>query len=173
MTEIEYEVREEDLIAFNEFQLHQTESLQKMLRRHQAIVPGIFGLIAMGVLYFLKDIPAGLLMGSIAAAWGTGVPYYLKWSWRKQIKQLYTDEDKAKVMGHYKLRILTHELVEITDSGESRIHWKDVLRVDLDKKYAFIFVSLDSALIIPRATVKKGNLHEFVKQVDKAISAAE
>jgi hypothetical protein len=174
MIEIEYDVREQDLIAFNEHQLHNSEPVQKLLKRHQTVVPSIFAAIATLVLLLLRDIPASIVMGIAAALWGGLVPLYLKWSWRKQIGKMYSESDKAQVLGHYTLRLLPKELVEITDKGESRIPWQDVLRVEVAKNYAFIFVSLDSALIIPRATVNKAaNLHEFVKQVDQYISDAE
>jgi hypothetical protein len=173
MIEIEYQLREQDLIAFNEHQLQNTESVQKHLRRHQATFPTVLSAIAMLVLFYLKDIPAGVLVGVVAVAWGLGVPLFIKRGWRKQIGKMYTDEDKAKLLGNYTLRIHPKDLVEIGPTGESRISWKDVLRVEGDKKYAFVFVTLESALIIPRATVRKGDMHEFVKQVDQYISDAE
>lgn len=172
MTEIEYEVREKDLIAFNEHQLQQSERIQKTIRRHQAIIPGIIAVLALILFFYFKDIPSAIYVILIAIGWGGGVPLFLKWSMRKQIRQLYTEEEKACVIGRYTLRATDKDLVEISQSGESQISWKQVLRVEAEKKYTFIFVTLDTALIIPRETVVKGNLHEFVKVVDERIEKA-
>ena len=47
-----------------------------------------------------------------------------------------------------------------------------MLRIEASKNYAFIFVALDSALIIPRQTVKKGDILEFFKEADQQIEKA-
>jgi hypothetical protein len=52
------------------------------------------------------------------------------------------------------------------------VKWADILRVETTKQYAFVFVTIDSALIVPRATVKSGDLHEFVKEADQRIEQA-
>lgn len=173
MSEIQYEVREKDLIAFNEHQMQNTESVQKVLRRHQAILPGILVVLSLLLMLVAKDILAGVVVGVAAALWGGLSPIYLKWNWRKQLKQMYSEEEKACILGHYTLKAEPKELVETTSQGESRMPWKDILRIEADKHYAFLFVSLDTALIIPRATIKTGSLLEFVKQVDRYITEAE
>ncbi|WP_373280436.1 hypothetical protein [Methylogaea oryzae] len=45
--------------------------------------------------------------------------------------------------------------------------------MELTAKYAFIFLSLNTALVVPRDTVSQGDLHEFVRLADERISAAE
>lgn len=172
MTEIEYEVREQDLIAFNEHQLEGTERLQKVMRRHQAIMPGIIVTVSLFLFFYFKDMLSAAYVGIIAVAWGIGVPHILRWSWRKQIRKTYSEEEKAAAVGRYTLRVERDHLVEVTPKGESRIAWGDVLRVEVTKKYAFVFISLDSALIIPRATISRGDFKEFVLKADERIDKA-
>jgi len=172
MTEIQYELRERDLLAFNDHQLKNAEKLQKTLRLHQATIPGILSLIAMFVWFYYQDSLTAATIGVVAAGWGLGAPYFLKWSTRRRIAAMYTQEEKDRILGEYTLRIESNELVEISKSGESRIKWADVLRIEASKNYAFIFVALDSALIIPRQTVKKGDILEFFKDADQQIEKA-
>lgn len=172
MTEIEYEVREQDLIAFNEHQLEGTERLQKVMRRHQAIMPGVIVTISLFLFFYFQDVLSATYVGIIAVAWGIGVPQILRWAWRKQIQKTYTDEEKAAAVGRYTLRVDRDHLVEVTPKGESKIAWGDVLRVEVTKKYAYVFISLDSALIIPRATVRRGEFKDFVKKADERIEKA-
>jgi len=70
------------------------------------------------------------------------------------------------------LRIEPQALIEVSKVGESHIKWEDILRIEAGKNYAFIFVTLDSALIIPRATVKKGNIAEFFDEVEHRLEKA-
>jgi hypothetical protein len=172
MAEIEYEVREQDLIAFNEHQLRSSETLQKVLRRHQGTVPGILVLIAMFLWFYYQDTLSAIYVGATAAAWGVLAPLYIKWSARRQIRKLYSEQEKAGIVGVFKLRAEPDALVELSRQGESRIKWSDVLRIEATKRYAFVFVGLDTALIIPRATVRSGNVHEFLKDTDKRIEQA-
>jgi hypothetical protein len=172
MAEIEYEIREQDLLAFNDHQLKNSERVQKTMRRHQATIPAFLVLVALVALFYFQDTLAALWVGASAALWGGLVPLWLKWNTRNQIRKLYTDEVKAAVLGRFKLRTETHHLVEVTKQGESRIKWSDILRVETNKNYAFIFVTMDSALILPKATVKSGNIVDFVKEVEQRIDQA-
>ena len=172
MTEIQYELRESDLLAFNDHQLKNTETLQKSLRRHQATIPGFMILIALFVWFYYQDSLTAAWLGLTGAVWGVAAPYFLRWNTRRKIASLYTDEDKARILGDYTLRVEPKELVEICKTGESRIQWDELLRIESNKNYAFIFVSLDSALIIPRKTVKQGNLIDFYKEVEERIEKA-
>ena len=171
MTEIHYEVREKDLIAFNEHLLANSERVQKVVRRHQAHIPAFIAVIALILFFYMKDIPSAIYALILAMAWGLGVPFFLRWSMRKQIRQMYNETEKANILGRYTLKAEPGGLAEISAAGEvSKLSWKNVLRVEVEKKYVFVFVSLSTALIIPRDTLAQdSNLHEFVKTVDERI----
>lgn len=173
MTEISYEVRERDLIAFNEHLAEESEDLRKQFRRHQAQVPGFMVLVSLLLWFYYKDSLSAMYVGVIALAWGFGVPAYMRWSLRRQIRSLYSLEDKQSVLGRFSLRVDPQALVEINASGESTTPWSDVLRIEATKKYAFVFVGPRAALIIPRATVSKGDLHDFVRAADERIAQAD
>jgi len=172
MTEIQYELRERDLLAFNEHQLKSVAPLQKTLRRHQSTIPGFLILIALFVWFGYQDSLTAAWIAAGGALWGVGAPFYLRWQTRRKIGRMYTAEDKARILGEYTLRIEPRELVEISKTGESRIPWADILRIEAGKNYAFIFVTLDSALIIPRATVKKGDIAVFFDEAKQLIDKA-
>ncbi|RYU63163.1 YcxB family protein [Methylolobus aquaticus] len=173
MTEISYEVRERDLIAFNEHLAQQSEDLRKQFRRHQAQVPGFMVLVSLLLWFYYKDSLSAIYVAVIALAWGFGVPAYMKWSLRRQIRGLYSSDDRASILGKFSLRVDPANLVEVNATGESFTPWQDVLRIEVTKKYAFVFVGPRAALIVPRATISKGNLHEFIKAADERISQAD
>jgi hypothetical protein len=174
MTEIAYEVREKDLIAFNEHLLDNSERIQRVFRRHQAYVPGFIAVVALILFFYFKDIPSTIYALILAVVWGGGVPQFLKWSMRKQLRKMYSETEKANILGRYTLKAEPKGLVEIDTKGETNtLDWGKVLRIEVEKKYIFVFVSLNSALIIPRDTIaKECNLHEFVKTVDERIEKA-
>ena len=172
MAEIEYEVREQDLVAFNEQQLKNSRRLQKTLRRHQATIPAFMILIALFLLLYAQNTLAAIFVAVSGAAWGVLAPFYLRWSIRRQFRQMYSEEEKAAVLGNYRLRTEPDALVEITAQGETRVKWDDILRIECTNNHAFVFVETNTALIIPRVTVKSGNLLEFVQETDQYIERA-
>lgn len=173
MSEIQYEVRERDLLAFNEHLAWAGEGLKKHMRRHQSQVPGFIVLLSLLLWFYYKDSLSAIYVASVALLWGFGVPGYLRWNLRRQIRKSYTDEDLQQILGRITLRVDKHDLVEITEGGESRTPWAEVLRIEATRAYAFIFVGPQAALIIPRATVKQGDLHQFIRAADERISQAE
>jgi len=172
MTEIEYELREVDLFAFNEHQLKKSADIQKRMRRHQIILPGLLALIAAVVLMYYQDTLSFMYIGVLAVSWALLTPLYFRWNQRRQIRKCYSEEEKLKLFGPNTLRIEPKKLVEINRNGESGIAWDEVLRIETTRHYAFIFVSIDSAIIVPRVTVRKGDLHDFVKEADQKIEQA-
>ena len=77
------------------------------------------------------------------------------------------------MFGLYKLVIEPRELLEKSPGGKHRMLWKDLLRVEYGDKYVYIFTDLDTALIIPIETVRKGNLEEFAEEAEGLIEKLE
>jgi YcxB-like protein len=171
MTELEYTLNEKDLLAFNEHQLQDAEHVQRALRRNQAIVPGIIVVIALFYWFYYEDVFSAMYIALIGVAWGLLVPVYIRWNLISQIKAKYSDEEKERILGDYALRVQPNHLVEISKDGEVKTAWADVLRLETTKNYAFIYLDVDSAIIIPRKGVKNGDIHEFVAEADERIEA--
>lgn len=174
MPQIQYTVTEQDLVAFNEHQLEKSERIQKKMRLHQAIIPGIIAVFALVLFFYFKDIPSAGYAIILMIVWGLGAPAYLKWNMRKQIRQSYTEKEKAAITGTFTLRAESHGLVEIGADGQSNhLSWDKVLRVEVEKLYVFVFISLESALIIPRKSLtKESKLADFVIAAEKYIDKA-
>jgi|APCry1669191860_1035381.scaffolds.fasta_scaffold00130_6 hypothetical protein len=172
MTEIQYTLREKDLLVFNDHQFCQSPAVQKTFRRHQATIPAFLGLMVIFVWFYYQDTLTAMWMAIAAVSWGFGAPWLLRWNAKRRALALYSVDDLKRILGTYTLRIEDHDLVEISGAGEFRISWKDVLRIEPGKNYAFIFVSVDSAIIIPRKSVIKGDLMTFYKEVETHIEKA-
>ncbi len=173
MTELEYTLKEKDLLAFNEHQLQDAKHIQRTLRRNQAIVPGIIVVIALFYWFYYQDALSALYIALIGVAWGLLVPIYIRWNLMTQIKAKYSDEEKERILGDYTLRIQPNHLVEISNNGEVKIAWADIMRLETTKNYAFIYLDVDSAIIIPRKGVNNGDIHEFVAEADERIEAVD
>lgn len=172
MNEIEYEVCEADLLAFNEYQLQYSKSLKKSIRNHQSRVPGMAMLVALFYWFYYQDVITAFYIAIIGISWGLMVPIYIRWNVLGQIRKKYTAEDKAKILGNYSLRLEPNVLIEITADKQVGIEWSEILRVATTKKHSFIYVDVNEALIVPRKAVKKGDYRDFIRKVGEHIAAA-
>ena len=74
------------------------------------------------------------------------------------------------MFGAYKLTIDPQFLLEKSPSGKHKMTWDELVRVEREKdRYVYIYISLNTALVIPVEAVKKGNLDEFARQAEKMI----
>ncbi len=169
MLEIEYDLQETDLTALTEHQLQEKEEFQKILKRHEITFPAVLSFIAAFVGFFYGNLPGAIYIAIIAILWHYLTPYTIRRSARSRALKLYSTEDRAKLMGRYKLRIEPQVLMVIHGKEEEPIPWGDVIRIDVTKRHVFIYLDLDMAITIPRKKVK-GDLDKFLKIANKRIA---
>ncbi|MGR9105863.1 MAG: YcxB family protein [Gammaproteobacteria bacterium] len=169
MVEIQYKLEERDLVAFSEHEVKPDSALNKQVRRHSTTIPGILCAVALFYWFYFEDPPTAFYVGVIGVVWGLLAPLYFKKDFRKKVRQQFSEEDLQRILGEYKLRIEKKALVEISPEGETRILWKDILRLELTKKYAFIYLDAHEALIIPLAKIDHRQIVEFAELIDQRI----
>lgn len=169
MVELQYKLRERDLIAFSEHDVRDDSDLQKQVRRHSTTIPGILCATALFYWFYFEDVVTALYVGVVGVVWGFLAPLYFRKDFRRKIIKQFSDEDLQRILGEYKLKIEKKALVEISPQGESRILWKDILRLELTKKYGFIYLDAHEALIVPLDKMSHDKIVEFADLVDERI----
>ncbi|MGH8476724.1 MAG: YcxB family protein [Methylococcales bacterium] len=169
MFEIQYKLQERDLIAFSEYDVKDDSPLRKQTKRHSTTVPGILCTAALVFWFYFEEVLTAFYVGAIGIAWGIAAPLYFNKDFRRKVKQQFSEEDLKRILGTYKLRIEKKALVEISPAGESRILWKDILRLELTKKHAFIYLDAHEALIVPLEKLNREQIVEFAELVDLRI----
>ena len=172
MLEIEYEFREEDLVHFNELRLKHNPELQKKIRQNRLFVPGV--MLVFGLFYYVyyADMTTTAYITLLALGWGIASPFIMKLDMRRQFFNQYTKEEKKAMFGMHSLKIESEYLQEKAPGGKHKNLWGEILRVEKHKDYIYIYVDIDAAIVIPRATVKNGDLKAFIKQVEMLIERA-
>ncbi len=169
MFEIEYELREEDLVTFNEIRLKDNKEIQATLRKNRLFVPAVMLFIAMFYYLYYSDMTTSLYVALMGIGWGFISPYIIKMDMRRQILESYKKEEREDILGEHKLIITQEDLVDKAPGGKHRYLWADMVRVEYAKKAVYIYISLDSAIIIPVETMTGGNLEKFSEQAEKMI----
>lgn len=172
MFEIEYELRQEDLVHFNEMQLLKNPDLQNNLKKNRWLVPGIMILIGAYYYFYYGDRNTSGYIMILAVLWAVLSPKLMLLDLRSQILRSYTPQEKRTLFGTYTLSInpeTSNYLIETSPSGKHKMPWADMVRVEYGKRYVYIYLDLNTALVIPVDTVKKGNLEQFAEQAEKMI----
>lgn len=172
MFEIEYEFQEEDLIHFNELQFSRNEEIQANIRKNRWIVPGVMGLIGGFYYFYYGDMKSSAYILILAILWAWLSPKIMMLDLRRQILNNYTYKEKNAMFGTYTLTIDPANpkfLLEKSPSGKNKMAWEELVRVEYGKRYVYIYITLNTALVIPVDKVKKGNLEQFAEQASKMI----
>ena len=169
MLEIEYEFREKDLIHFNELRLATDPVLQKKIRQNRLLVPGV--MLVFGLFYYVYyvDMMTTAYITLLAIGWGIASPFVMKIDLRRQFFDKYTEAEKKAMFGIHSLKIEPEHLLEKSPGGKHKTPWSDMLRVEKHKDYVYIYIDIDAAIVIPRETVKTGDLKAFAKQAESMI----
>ena len=169
MYEIEYEFREEDLVHFNELRIKSDEILQKDISKNKLFAPGAMLLIGFFYYVYYGDMATTAYIALLAIGWLIVTPYVTKMDLRRQFLTKYTDKEKNDMFGLHKLRIEQDYLAEQSPGGKHKNFWKDMVRVEYLEKYIHIYLDLDSAIVIPKETMKSGDLQKFAEQAESMI----
>jgi hypothetical protein len=172
MLEIEYEFREDDLIHFNEMRFMKTEEYRNQIKKNRWIVPGIMMLIGTFYYYYYGDLKASGYIVLVAVLWALLSPKIILLNIGRQVLKSYTFSERKNLFGTYVLTIdpaNPNYLHEKSPSGKNKMAWSELVRVDYGKGYVYIYLDLSTALVIPEATLKRGDLQAFAKQVEKMI----
>jgi hypothetical protein len=169
MFEIEYEFREEDLVHFNELRLKDDPLLQKDMLKSRLLVPGVMFLIGLFYYIYYQNLMTTAYIAFLAIGWSIMSPYVIKMDLRRQFLKNYTAKENLDMFGLHKLTIEQEYLAEQSPGGKHKNYWKDMVRVDFLEKYIHIYLDLNSAIVIPKETMKNGDLEKFAKQAESMI----
>ncbi len=169
MFEIEYEFREQDLVHFNELRLKNNPEMQKKIRQNRMLVPAV--MLAFGLFYYVYyvDMMTTAYITLLAVAWGIASPFIMKLDMRRQFFNQFSKEEKKALFGMHQLKIEPEYLLEKSPGGKHKTPWSDMLRVEKHRDYVYLYVDFDAAIVIPRETVKSGDLKAFTKQAESMI----
>jgi hypothetical protein len=140
---------------FNEHHAKMTSSYGKSITRHQVLWPAIIAFVALFVVLSTEDAQKGVLFLTGAFVWSLLVPAWIKKRFLEHVSEQLTDEALAQAIGDYSLKITPEGLMEVKPSGEELVEWASILRLEKSKKHVYLYMSENTAIIIPQSTVSE------------------
>ena len=148
LAEIEFEITEKSLTAFNEHHAQYVPKLKKAIERHRLLWP--VGIIVLAGYAWHRGGEPFFVAGMVVTAllWSLVVPWTLKDVYRKSVRKHYSEQARKDMCGTHRMQIKESGLVEFTPGGRSTIGWDKIMRVDELPDYAFVYIDTNTALII-------------------------
>ena len=173
MDEIEYEVREADLVAFNHYHAASSDTLKSAYRRNRYVSTLTLVLLAVLCWRAWDALPLALSFGLFGFIWFFFSPRYVRRERGKQVKRMYAEGRNEGTIGRQKLRVAPSGLTNSSEQGESQINWSAVERIAETPSHIFIYISAVTAFVIPRETTSGANLESLVHRMREFVDTAQ
>lgn len=150
--EIQYELTEEDVVAFNLYHVKNSKVGKNSLQWQRYISPLIFLLFA----YFLSvftDMARGPLFATFtvtAIAWVIVYPKYFYFHITRQVRKMLKEGKNEGLVGKHFMKMNKSGMTDTTSTGETNGQWAGVKSIIEDANYFYIYTSTVSAYILPK-----------------------
>jgi len=172
VSSITYIFRKIDLIEFNEHHAKMNTAYGKSITRHKFIWPSVMAVMALFFVISLGDIALGLITITVAVLWGALVSTWIKKKFSKRLMGSISDDDVANLLGEYTIELTETGLLETKPVGELQVTWGDIVKLEKSKSHLYIYLTEDSAIIIPKKTLAdQKSLKPFYNELIKALKA--
>jgi len=124
----------------------------------------------------MLSTPDSLLPGLVGASVGAGVvaafyAWYFKFAYpgrlRKVLKKLYAEDKNPGVLGARSLEVDEGGFTLTTAFSQTRCAWGQLVRIESEPGYTYLFTSSVNAVAIPHASIEAGNLRGILAEVER------
>ena len=161
MQQIKYQFHKEDWMAFNLHHIANSPTHHKNRAKAIRSVPVM--LVGLTIFYGVSEghwiIPAvvSLVIGSIWVFWYPGFRD------RKVIKGIesFIDEERNKgFLGEHTIDVTVGGLTLITQSSEQYVRWEEIVKLETNENYIFIYNTESTAVILPKDALENAEAFE-------------
>jgi hypothetical protein len=164
MTAITYSLKKVDLIEFNEYHAKMTGAYGKGITRHQLLWPFIIAAMGLYIVVAQKNVELGMLFLITAFVWSLAVPSIMRKRFHQHVSDCYTIEHIAEAIGKRTIVASKKGLTEKKADDDHVYAWADISKFEQTKTHIFLYVSDDSAMIIPKDALIEGDIDLFVEE---------
>ncbi len=162
---LRYEVKIEDLIAFNLFNMRHS-GIGRDATKITAIILSsvvILSLVSkVGNPDFLSfSLPFGIFF-ILLVVWLDRC--FRNWFIKRTVNRLYGKKAFRGFIGPHKLTLSQDGVLEETEIGEHRVNWEGVEKILTSDTHAFIYIGPSMAHVIPKSAIQEGDYGAFVEQ---------
>ena|SRR3990172_920052 len=160
--QVEYQLAEDDLRAFADYQVRFSPHVQARIRRYRTGYLVGFLLLALGFWMSERQSFLAILLGVFAALLYLLAPTIYRFRLRSHLVRSFHDPaDRLKYRKH-RLRITDDGLVDESDEATSTVKWSAIVKVDQTPLHGYIYLATNSAIIVPREPIGDDLFQSFM-----------
>lgn len=163
---VEYNLIEDDYIAFNMHHIDTSPTIRRTLLMQQYGVALVFLIIP----YFfsrITEIPmllSYIVYGAIFLAWILYYPKYFISVTKRRIIKMINEGDNSSIYGMQSITLTDTGIEQESHTGESRTAWHAIERIDETEEYIYIYIGTMNAYLVPnRAFEDDAQRAEFLR----------
>ena len=160
-----YSVTIDDLILFNEYHSEHSPFVQRARRKYRLLSPPSMLFVFCLVGFVTKSWTYPIVGAVVASAYAATTPRRFRKQIRNAAERCYKEGENKGLFGLHTLEILDTELLETNPSGNQSIKWAGIERVVSTPTHGYIYVSSNSAHVVPKASVTEGDYNAFMEAV--------
>lgn len=166
---IEFNFSREDWIAFNVYHISHSPIHQRNRKRAIRAVPlMLIGLVVIQGVYQDEWMVPSIVAVLAAAFWLWWYPSYRDNKVLSGIEQYVDHSDNQAFFGKHSVVLGDYKVSLITATTEKSVGWGDVLRVEFNDAYYFVYDTEQTAIIIPKESISDDKA--FMQMLEKQLS---
>ena len=163
--EIEFQLAEQDLQAFADYQVRASPRVRAAIRRSRIAYLVATILLALGFWMTDRSTSMPLMLAVLAVILFAIAPWLYRIKLRRHFSRAFRDPANRMKYRKRRLRITEDGLEDSSELAESVVKWPAVVRVDRTPSHGFLYLASDVALIVPRDAVGSEAFDQFMAQV--------
>jgi len=169
MSIIHYSVSEADIKQLSHYHALQQKGYRESLFRNQIIWPGMLLIAAAYTYYFASETYIAIGAVAFAVFWNLFIPRLIKYLQAKPMLTNIRAQKDNPIIGNHRLQAKSKHLEAQFNGREKIMDWDSLYRIEITDHFSYIYLSLTSALIIPKASITEGDYEKFTSMVEKYI----
>ena len=164
--EISYSLTEKDIIALYQYRLQVNTTMRRRNQMRRLLYLLGFGMIAAAGYALNRDRTVLLVALALGGLFFAFYPQYFNWLIKRSVANAYKDEKARRTLENRALQASADGLLQITESGETKVGWDEIDDMGLTSMHAFISISQRSSwIVIPIQRLTSGDFNEMVSQI--------
>jgi hypothetical protein len=168
--EIEYQLGEEDLLAFSEYHLAHSPSDREVRRRQTYGYAGLFAVFGL-IFTLFGEAALAIAFLVLGPLWIAYWPWRVKQIQRKQMLARYREGKNPTLEGPVVLGLDDEGLTCVNATSQSRMSFAAVQRVADTPDHFFVYLGAVQAMVIPRRRVSRGDADIFVQELRRRVGS--